>query len=222
MCNDPQHRSVTCNGQFLAAQRRARGWTQADLARKAGYTERLVRKAEAGRSVSIQTLHILAQTLSESGEHVAYEDLATDNIALAWQFLRGMYLHSEKVIPMTRHFLATDCVFKFSGDPDVFPFAGTHHGIEAAHRAFTQFFSTLQLPDDKDEYEGFEYMAAESSVFVWGESNIRAIGQVNFEPLKIAMRIDFRNGLLVLFDDRFDTHNVSRHLKPTDGPDDSN
>lgn len=205
-------RSTACNGRLLTSERRSRGWTQGELAAKSGYTERLIVKAEASKKVSLQTIRDLAQTLSESGETVSIADLSCDPVELSRQFFRGMYHHQGDVIEKTKHLLSPDCVFEFAGDPEVFPFAGTHVGLEAADRAFRMFFSALEPPEDRDEFEKFEYMAAGRGVMVWGESWIQPIGAPMSAPVKVAIKMDFRDGLLMRFDDRFDTQEGAKHF----------
>ena len=63
----PRNRPVTANGECLRALRIARGWTQRDAARRAGVSDRLIRKAESGAPLGPVTIRILAD-LYESPE----------------------------------------------------------------------------------------------------------------------------------------------------------
>ena len=202
--NNPT-RSVQCNGSLLAARRRTRGWTQAELASKAGFTERLISKAEAGNTVSTQTLHVLAATLSENGETVTFEDLATNPVALTRQFIESMYHDCGKVIDATEHFLHPECAFFFSGDSDVFPFAGWHYGLDAGRRAFDLFFSILEPPEDLSELEHWNYLPTDAGAIAWGDSWIHPIGRPMDEPVKVAVKNQFQGGLLTKWEDLFDT-----------------
>ncbi|MGB7347834.1 MAG: helix-turn-helix transcriptional regulator, partial [Pirellulaceae bacterium] len=205
-------RSIACNGKLLAAERRARGWTQAELASKAGFTERLVGKAEAGKSISVQTLHAFAQTLSDFGDTVSSVDLSTDPVALAREFIHAMYHHGHEVIERTKHFIDPNVVFHFAGDPAVFPFAGQHVGIEAADKAFRCFFDVLEPPADKSEIHDYEFVATGRGALIWGETWIHPIGNPMTAPIKLAIRVDFRDGLMIQFDDRFDTQEGAKHF----------
>lgn len=200
-----QTRSVKCNGRLLAQYRKNAGFTQATLAAKAGFTERLISKAESSKMVSVQTLQILVQTLSEAGANLSYKDLATDPVALAREFIEGMYHHQAGVIDATSHFLHPDCVFFFSGDPAVFPFAGWHHGLDAGRRAFETFFSILEPPKDLSELEAWNYLPTDTGAFAWGDSWIHPIGQPLEHPIKVAVKNHFENGLLTSWEDLFDT-----------------
>lgn len=74
----PVGRSMSCNGKLISQLRKAIGWTQSDLARRAGFTERLIVKAEASQSIAASTLCIIAETLSEAGAAVSSQELSVD------------------------------------------------------------------------------------------------------------------------------------------------
>ena len=61
------------NGQSIKQFRAALGWSQAALADRAGYSERLVRKAEAGGKISLQALRDLAEASEKFGPAVQAE-----------------------------------------------------------------------------------------------------------------------------------------------------
>ncbi len=210
--NEKLARSSACNGRLLSAERRSRGWTQSEFAAKSGFTERLIVKAEAGKSVSVQTLKVLAETLSEVGDPISMVDLASDAVDLARQFIFGMYQHGSEVIPKLKHLLAADVVFHFAGDPKVFPFSGTHVGIEATDQAFRTFFRYLEPPEDLSELDSYQFVAAGRGAFVWGESWIHPIGKPMKAPVKLAIKIECRDGKITLFDDRFDTQEGAKHF----------
>ena len=58
----PAVRSIRCNGEMVRFLRKQRGWTQERLATAAGYTKRLVAKAESSGSLNPDTIEILAET----------------------------------------------------------------------------------------------------------------------------------------------------------------
>jgi len=127
---------MPCNGKLIAQLRKLLGWTQNDLARKSGFTERLIVKAEASQNIATSTLQIIAETFREAGAQVTAADLSADPAALAREFILSMYKHGPKVIDANERFLSPDLVLHFAGEPKIFPFAGTHIRIEAARVAF--------------------------------------------------------------------------------------
>lgn len=79
--NAAQSPTVSCRGADIRRRRQLLGWTQLDLANKAGYSLRLVTKAEAGGPIKRQSLEVLAQTLTENGQPVQAMDLILSNTA---------------------------------------------------------------------------------------------------------------------------------------------
>jgi transcriptional regulator with XRE-family HTH domain len=198
-------RSVPCNGKLISHLRKQLGWTQNELARKAGFTERLIVKAEGSQKIAASTLQIISATFCEAGATVSHADLSVDPPALAKEFFRTMYKQGPDVIEVNKHFIAPDIVVHFAGDPCVFPFAGTHIGIEAARLAFITFYSVLQPPEDHSDLDRFQIVSTGHGALVWGETWFHPIGKPMQRPMKIAVKLDFRDGLMTLFDDRFDT-----------------
>jgi len=74
-------RSFPVNGKLLLACRVANGWTQDDAAAKAGFSDRLIRKAESGGPLQIQSIDILAQLYSTSQRRLTPDDLLAEPIA---------------------------------------------------------------------------------------------------------------------------------------------
>jgi multidrug efflux pump subunit AcrB len=87
----------------------------------------------------------LVKTFAKAGVSVSSNDLEFDPVARSRQFMRAMYVHRSMVSDNTKHFLHPDVVVELSGDPSVFPFAGRHIGIAAAHEAFRAFFRGLVI-----------------------------------------------------------------------------
>ena len=57
-------RSIPCNGAVVRRLRKRLGLTQAQLAQRSGFSERLIRKAEASTPISLKTVRSLAVALS--------------------------------------------------------------------------------------------------------------------------------------------------------------
>src|SRR5688572_24686424 len=76
-------RSFAVNGELLRACRIASGWTQVEAADKAGFTDRLVRKAESGGPLQIQSIAILAQLYSTAEHRLTPDDLLAEPISPA-------------------------------------------------------------------------------------------------------------------------------------------
>lgn len=205
-------RSTRCNGKLISQLRKQLGWTQSDLALKAGFTERLIVKAESSQNIAPSTLNIIAQALTEGGASVSARALEVDPASLARDFILSMYQRELNVIDVNEHFISPDIVVYFAGDPNIFPFAGTHVGIEAARRAFALFYSVIEPPKDHSEIEDFQFVNTGHGALVWGNTWAHPIGMPMPGPIKLAIKMDFKDGLLVTIDDRFDTLEGARHF----------
>jgi len=196
---------MPCNGKLISKLRKQLGWTQNDLAKKSGFTERLIVKAEASQNISASTLHIIAETFLEAGAQVTAADLSADPAALAKEFFLAMYQHGPRTLDVNAHFISPDLVVHYSGDPSVFPFAGTHVGIDAARRAFELFYSVIKPPEDSSEMENIQFISTGHGALVWGETWAHPIGMPMSAAMKFAIKMDFDKGMLTVFDNRFDT-----------------
>jgi transcriptional regulator with XRE-family HTH domain len=65
------------NGVTIRVRRKQLGWSQVELGHRAGYSERVIRKAEAGGTLRIQTIYDIAMTLSIGGSIVSFHDLTS-------------------------------------------------------------------------------------------------------------------------------------------------
>jgi transcriptional regulator with XRE-family HTH domain len=199
-------KSTGCNGTLIRQLREVRGWTQAELAERTGYSERLIVKAESGRPLARGTIDNLAVALSADASPIYFEDLTTDPVVLARKYTEALYRHRENLVDAIRHFLDDEVSFRISGDPTVVPFAGEHTGIDAIDRGFKLFFSIMDVPERHDHEKYYRYIADGNDVVVWGESWIHPKGQPLARPMSIANLMRFRRGKLYRFEDNYDTH----------------
>ena len=207
-------RSWPCNGDLLRVLRERKNWTQKELAKASGYTERLISKAESGRPISIDAIKILAEALSLDSEPVESADLTSRPIDLAKRYVDALYTQSsEDFFSTLSSFLHDDIEFHIAGDPDVIPFAGKHQGVDAVRQCFEIFFSILEVPADHDYQQWYTFAAQANEAFVWGQTWIHPIGRPMDEPLDIQNRLVFKSGKLILFEDRFDTAQASKVLQ---------
>ncbi len=198
-------RSTPCNGRLISLLRKQLGWTQSELAERAGFTERLIAKAEASQNIAATTLKIIAQTLSEAGTDVSTQDLSAEPAALAKLFFLSTYECGPHCLEVNSHFISNDIVVHFAGDPSVFPFSGTHSGIDAAKLAFAKFYEVIAPPKDHSEVENIQFISTGHGALVWGETWAHPIGMPMAAPMKFAIKMDFKDGLMTMFDSRFDT-----------------
>ena len=124
-------RSYPCNKELLTFLRERKGWTQGELAKKSGYSQRLICKAEAGEPICCHAINDLAETLSLPEDCIYPEDLISDPVKMAHDYIAGLYIQQKDIVQAIRHFLDEDITIRLPGDPDMLPFAGEHCGIAA-------------------------------------------------------------------------------------------
>lgn len=204
----PLKRSYKCNTDLLVQFRELRGWTQADLAKVSGYTERLISKAETGGSISSETVGNLAEALYTSQHPVYPEDLINEPVLLARKCIEALHRHHEEnFIHKIRDIFAEDIVLKMAGDPRKFPFSGEYRGISEVESCWKLFFSLLEIPEGIDHNVSYSYFGQGlNEVLVRGKSFLQPIGRaVAAPPVNIMIHIKFCRGKIILFDDVFDS-----------------
>ena len=137
-------RFMPIDASKIRALRIQLGWTQADLARVAGYSERLVRKAEAGGTLSIGTIRDIAEALSACGRTISVGDLTLDLSAVATQFLQCYDAYGKSMPYRCEHLLAEDFVFcNYAHHVDV-KLSGTWMGSYGLEQFMELFFGSFE------------------------------------------------------------------------------
>ncbi|MCA9185351.1 MAG: helix-turn-helix transcriptional regulator [Pirellulaceae bacterium] len=208
----PSQRSYRCNGELIAARRIGRDWSQAELGIRAGYSARLVAKAEAGEKIATQTIDDIATALSTPDEPLYPEDLICNPKGLALEFVENLKRYQGDVVTHCRHFLSDDIEFFMPGDPQILPFAGRHVGIEAMDRACRLFFECVEIVDmdrwttDFTITDGNQVVVAQ-----WIPAQARGLaakGLIAEKTELVVYRMVFERGMIVLFDDQYSAHSA--------------
>lgn len=189
-------RFVVVNGRELRNRRKAKAWTQADLAKAAGYTERTIRKAEKGGQVELVTVQDIAEALS-----IAVDLLTLDIAAIARKWVEAYESLEAQMLSEIEPYLAEEFEFVCPGDPTTAPFIGTWKGTAGFQKWLDLFFGFFQ----RQKNESVEYMVGKDTVVArWLESGI--FQGVPCGPVRINMHFEFREGLIVRIEDDYDTH----------------
>ncbi len=90
-------RSAKVRGDLLLDSRRRRGWTQAEVAKAADLSDRLVRKAERGEVIDRRSIELLATALQIPAESLIDDGAATSQsmAAKAKEFLEEVWNHGN-------------------------------------------------------------------------------------------------------------------------------
>jgi steroid delta-isomerase-like uncharacterized protein len=150
-------RSFAVDGNALKALRVNRGWTQHQAAQRAGYSDRWIRKAEAGGPLEIQSIAVLASLYSTEQRHLTPDDLllerettarlasASPSASAAEELVRRFFeeLWNRRRFEVIEELLAPDCVLHAEGR-ELRGRAATHRRAEELFAAFGEFAIDLQ------------------------------------------------------------------------------
>jgi transcriptional regulator with XRE-family HTH domain len=193
-------RFLAINGSHLKGQRLQRGMTQLQLAKAAGYSDRLIRKAEHGGTLDIATIQNLAEALCENDKSVTWESLVLDNLAIARIWVSGMDSLGPKMLPAVEPYLAEDFVLYCPGDPQLAAFMGTFHGTAGFQEWLDAFFSEFtRQPASELEY----FVGDDTIIARWME--LVHLQGIPCGPIRISMHFRFHNGLIIRIEYDYDT-----------------
>lgn len=71
---------LAVNGVTIRRRRKELRWSQVELSQRAGYSERVIRKAEAGGTLRLQTIKDLATALSADRVILTFHDLTNPTV----------------------------------------------------------------------------------------------------------------------------------------------
>lgn len=190
------------SGERIKYYRKLRNWTQLDLAKYSGYSERLVRRAESGEPLAHQTAVDLAATLSTESQKVTLRDLSVEPVELAKCFVHSYDIYGRTLLEHCEHFIDDECfVFHCFGDAQS-PLTGSWHGKAGLQNWLDVFFGIFQRPKD--------FRLDPKVVSDGNHVTVRYQDQFLFQDLVsplmwVNLHFEFRDGLLVVLDDQYDT-----------------
>lgn len=200
----PTSRTLACNGEAIRHLRARRGLTQAELASLAGYSRRLVAKAEAGQSVNTATIEVLCEALSTAESPVTPEELVVSPRDIARRIIEAYAKHERQCVAHCSEYLAEDLQVVAPGDPTVLPFAGDRESIDGFDDFWGAFFSVMDRPDKKIVLEHLRIVADGNEVAVLTKENCTFLGAGGQgPPIPICVLMTFEHGKLVRFEDHF-------------------
>ena len=177
-----------------------RALTQAELATKAGYSERLIRKAEAGGRLNLATLQDLATVLSTEQEMVDPMDLVVSNVASATRFVEAYDQFGPRMIEHCSDILADDFSFVCRGDK-VSRLSGKWKGRDGFQAWLNQFFGMVDRPQkEKLEVRYLEGLDAVTAHFC---DTFLVAGKQ--ESMWVNWHFTFKSGLIAGVVDEYDT-----------------
>jgi transcriptional regulator with XRE-family HTH domain len=146
-------RSFRVNGSLLRSLRQAKGWTQQEAADKAGFSDRLIRKAEAGEAIDLQSIALLAQLYSSADTKLTLNGLLDEPLDASGPRSDARQIEAvvrrwyEEVwnngrFDLIDEFVSPDCVLHAKGSELRGP-AAIRERMEATRAAFRNLVLTV-------------------------------------------------------------------------------
>ncbi len=207
---NPREQSLVVNGELICYYRRLRGWTQLQFAETAGYSRRLISKAESNGVLRRGTISDLAASLSIPGSPVTPEDLISDPHFIGWKFMEAFAKNDRRFVEKLWDVLGEDVICYVGGNVEQIPFAGRFVGRDGMHEYFDRFFDVMQRPDESLDLEDVTVMHQGNLVMIDARDELQLSGApaiecsvqivLNFERGKIAhVKIHFEEDRLVQY-----------------------
>ena len=186
------HRTVEVCGYQVKHFWRILGWTQEELAHRSGYCDRLIRKAESGRSISLEAIEVIAQTFCCYGVHASTEDLICSPRKTVRRLLD--VIHGEENASRLSEPLATDEVLVECKGSERIPFAGVWRGPYVLESWLNRLCSSIV----GDPFHKQHLMAVDGGIaFLQTHVCLRSSSRVS-SPLDLILQVRF-DGSLVQF-----------------------
>jgi len=196
-------KSLTCIPVRILALRKRRGWNQRQLADASGLSQRVISKAEAGKTLLTQSIQQIASALATANNPVFPEDLITDQLAIARIYLKAFHTRQARMTESIYEHLAQNPTFDFSGSEKRILFAGFHEGINEFDQAIRYFFRMFKIPADMPENE-YDFYENDNQVVCWGKMQIGLAESIDLKTTTFAIRFYFERGKIKYIESHFD------------------
>ena len=193
------------NTQVLRELRLKRGWSQKELAEKAGYSDRLVRKAEFGGKLDVDTIRNIAEALSTLNEKITLDFLTNDVLSVAKTFMQFFDERGAGMLPAINHYIAPDFVLHVTSAIESLPLHGTWDGKQGLCEFLNLFFGTFsRVPNSLEP----RYAVGTDFIVASYTDTLQAPNRPD-EMIQVYRHFHFRDGQLSRIDDLYESPVVS-------------
>lgn len=210
----PSPTTVPVNGQRLQKLRQLAGMTQEQLAEKAGYSERLVRKAEASSPLRKSTIADLAAALSSGEQRLTVDDLVFSHESVSTDMAAFLLHGSMALAESFQELIHPRFTLTVAGHELNIPFAGTHSGPSACDSFRDQF---------RGAFESIHYQPTQTHCFAAAhetcvqaitelQSSLQSLDQPITTEIWWFLKARFEASRLISVQLHYDTGNVCRLL----------
>lgn len=193
--------SYQINPCHLREIRQRVGLSQTKLAALAGYSARLIRKAESTGQLSGATINDLVQALNEEGAQVTVSDLLFNEISTCVRLRQALEQHGREALQYCGELLADDFVYHCAGSPEN-PLAGTFFGREGFQQWLNAFYGRYQQEPGHKRCP--KYFRNDHEVLVCYDEVLTVDGSVS-PTIWVNLHISIRQGRIHSILNQYDT-----------------
>jgi transcriptional regulator with XRE-family HTH domain len=193
--------AVPINPASFVECRKSRGWSQEELSRRSGYSVRLIRKAEAGGTLKVETVQHLCEAFSQSLGCVEVEHLTCTPLKVAQRLVEAYDNYGIDLIGHCEGCFTSDFAYIIHADPARVPYAGRWEGMVGFQQMLNIFFGMFTRKPGSLKPE---YMVGNQRV------HARFLDQAIFQgeltpPIIINLHFQFRGMQICQMDNEFDS-----------------
>ena len=196
------------NGMAFRVFRKRLDWTQVELGKRSGYSERLIRKAEMSGKLRSETIQALAAAMSVDGQNVTFADLTIDLESIARRFVVSYDSLGSSMLKACSDIFAQDFQFNCLSDPKQ-SFAGVWLGLTGFKEFLNLFFGTFKR---EPRILKPVYVVCEDHAVARFEDRVYYHGH-EMPAFWVNLHFEFRDGKVIRIDHEFDSLNISRSLE---------
>lgn len=197
-------RSFPCNGQLIKNIRETLGLTQMDFAKRAGYSVRLIGKAEAGNPVSRITIEVLAEALSNNTKKWRPDDLIFNPTSVVQDCLQAKISGPESLVLNFRNQISPNVEARVRSGFKLTNLANQYSGFNGLIEYYRTFHSICEL-SAPSEIQKLKLFRSQNDFVAWDERQWTVLKCES--KIFITTRFVFVNNVLVCVEDRIQKAN---------------
>ncbi len=186
-----------CNGDLLRFYRDRHGLTQGELADAAGYSVRLIGKAEAGQPIRMATIEALAKVLSEASPRIGAVDLISDPLKLAENYILQQNLYRDDFVDQFEQLVSPNFSLTVHANDKASVLGAEYKGVDGLRDYHRKRCAIARQLPEKICLET-RFCSLGNEVVAWCQP---AAGEVDV-GFRSTTKLRFSNGLLVEQEDR--------------------
>lgn len=209
-------RNLQIDGGRIRTRRLQLGWTQQELAERAGYCDRLIRKAERGERLTVTAARVLAEALSDHDYVFTFSEICcSERRAMDWTsnelFGRQKSQQSDKTLDELKSLISASIVVQTNVACPEIPFSRPAEGYQELFD-WISIFRGCVVPVTDQEPATSVSILEDSCGYLYQEVKL-VLGKVASNPFPLHCNFQFQKGLLSLIRIHADSAEVASFYK---------